>query len=800
MESDVYKKVLQYFKYKGYQPADYQVKTWEEYFKGNSLLINAPTGSGKTVTALFADIIKNSQNYKNGQLNILWITPLRSLIKDISNNLTQNLHEAGFKFTVEDRTSDTQATSKKKQIQNLPNILVTTPESLHILFSNYGYKNLLSNLSLIVVDEWHEFINTKRGTLVQLAINNIKAFNKSLKVIGLSATIGNMEEALETLIPSTLFTKKKIINSDLKKEIIFEVANEEDLNVSKFGHTGLLFLKYVAQKIKENNSTIVFTNTRSQTELWFQKLLEVLPEFKDSIFIHHASIDKELRLAVESSLKSNSAKAVIATASLDLGVDFKGVDCIIQIGSPKGVARFVQRAGRSGRGLGKEPKIIMVPTNQIEYIDALALDYAIKTKAVESKLPLNKPIDVLCQYLITLACSYGFYKTEMFNNIKKVYSYKDLTENEFNWILEFITTGGSALKAYPQFKKVEVVDELYKVNDLKVARRHKLSIGVITEDPNITLKLVGNKVLGTIEEGFLRGLKKDQPFAFGGSVYRLIGLEGKVGIVKKAKSLIKNIPVWQGGRMPLSNEMSNSIEEVLTKFNAGENVNHLDILVKQSKVSKIPDRNNFVIETVDYRDGFYIYLYPIAGKTLHDGLASLLAYRIGKVLPSTFSIVCNDYGIELLTDKYIDIKKLIEIHNLFRVENLDEDIANSLNVSELAKRKFRNIADVSGLIFKGYPGETTKYKNLQLSTELLFNVLIEFDKDNLLLKQAFNEVLEYELNINRLKEVLKSIQRKNLVLIHLRIFSPFALPIVFEGFKQSLSTETLEDRLKRMQI
>ena len=352
----------------------------------------------------------------------------------------------------------------------------------------------------------------------------------------------------------------------------------------------------MAQKIKENNSTIVFTNTRSQTELWFQKLLEVLPEFNDSIFIHHASIDKELRLAVENSLKSNSAKAVIATASLDLGVDFKGVDCIIQIGSPKGVARFVQRAGRSGRGLDKDPKIVMVPTNQIEYIDALALNYAIKTKTVESKLPLNKPIDVLCQYLVTLACSYGFNRTEAFNNIKKVYSYTDLTEDEFNWILEFITFGGSALKAYPQFKKVEVVNNLYKVNDPKIAKRHKLSIGVITEDPNITLKLAGNKTLGNIEEGFLRGLKKDQPFGFGGSIYRLIGIEGKVGIVKKAKSLIKNIPVWQGGRMPLSNEMSNSIEEVLTKFNAGEVVNSLDILVKQSKVSKVPEKITLLLK------------------------------------------------------------------------------------------------------------------------------------------------------------------------------------------------------------
>ena len=520
--------------------------------------------------------------------------------------------------------------------------------------------------------------------------------------------------------------------------------------------------------------------------------------------MHHGSLDNELRNWVEQALHAEALKVVVCTSSLDLGVDFRPVDTVVQVGSPKGVARFMQRAGRSGHAPGEVSRAYFVPTHSLELLEGAALKQGIKAGIFESRDPMLLTMDVLIQYMVTLAVSDGFRADELFKEVKSTYAFADLTRNEFSELLDFITSGGKTLAQYDEFLKVEVENGLFKVNNRRVAMRHRLSIGTITSELSIRVKWLSGGSLGTIEESFISKLKPGNTFWFAGRSLEFVRIKEMSAYVKKSNAKKGMIPSWNGGRMPLSSQLSavfrDKLDEVAHGIEKDEEVIALKPLFDlQAQLSHLPQSHEFLIESFKSREGHHLLFYPFEGRLVHEGMASLLAYRISKIKPASFSIAMNDYGFELLTDEEIPIEQALEDASFFSIDNLLDDIQHSLNANEMARRRFRDIAHIGGLVFTGYPGQQVKNKHLQASTSLLFDVFSEYEPDNLLVRQAYNEALAFQLEEFRLRMALQRIIKQNIILKTIDRPTPFAFPIMVDSLgRERLTTEPLEERIAKM--
>ncbi|GAB5409486.1 MAG: ligase-associated DNA damage response DEXH box helicase [Balneolaceae bacterium] len=802
-----------WFSSKGWKIFPFQQDVWNSFISGKNGLLNAPTGSGKTFALWMPNVIKwiddHSDNYKekydNG-LKILWVTPLRALAKDIESALQNSLNEMEIPWKVGRRTGDVSQSVKQKQNKRMPEVLITTPESIHILLAQKNYRRHFKNLDAIVVDEWHELLGSKRGIQVELGISRLKALRPEISIWGISATIGNLEQALEVLLGSDHSVENSvIIRADIKKDIqVHSVLPDEIDNFPWHGHLGLNLLPKILPIIDNHQSTLIFTNTRGQSELWFQRILDARPDLAGVVAIHHGSLDRTVRDWVEASLHEGILKAVVCTSSLDLGVDFSPVDTVIQIGSPKGVARFLQRAGRSGHQPGATSSIHFVPTHALELIEAAALKKAINESEMESKEPILKPMDVLVQYVVTLAVSDGFSPNDIFSELKKTFAYQTLTKKEWDWVLTFITTGGKSLGNYPEYSKVIIDEEgIYKVTDRKIAQRHRMSIGTISSDSMIRVKYLTGGSLGSIEETFISGLKIGEKFWFSGRNLELIQIKENIAFVRRAKGTKSKVPSYMGGRMSLSSNMSKILRKTMQEAISGDTgIIELEtispILDIQKKWSILPNENQFLIEKSFSREGCHVFFFPFEGRYVHEGMSSLIAHRISKMIPITLSIAMNDYGFELLSDQDIPIEQALD-QNILTPDHLIEDIQESLNNSELAKRKFWEICQVAGLVFHGFPGEQRKSKHLRMSTGLLFDVFMEYEPEHLLIQQAFDEVLFFQLDEIRLRKALIKIQSQQIILNHTKRFTPYAFPIMVDRLRGKLSTEKLIDRIKKMQ-
>ncbi|WP_121667266.1 ligase-associated DNA damage response DEXH box helicase [Mesonia aquimarina] len=806
-----------WFTNQGWKPFPFQKQTWNAYLKGKNGLLNAPTGSGKTY-ALWVPIVleylKQNPDYKTKPekgLKAIWITPLRALSVEIAQAATRFAEETQSGLTVGIRTGDTTQKERAAQKKSMPDLLITTPESLHLLLSSKNYPKLFKNLNAIVVDEWHELLGSKRGVQTELALSRLKTVAENLKIWGISATIGNLPQAQEVLLgaESEALQNSTLIKANIQKQI--EVKSIIPQSMEKFpwrGHLGLHLLDEVVPIINNSKTTLIFTNTRSQCELWFQKLMNKYPEFAGEVAMHHGSINKETRLWVEQAIRNESLKAVICTSSLDLGVDFAPVETIIQIGGPKGVARFLQRAGRSGHQPGKASRIYFLPTHAIELIEASALQKAVAKKAVEDRIPYLQSFDVLVQYLTTLAVSDGFYPKEIYPEIKSTFCFQGLTEDEWRWCLNFITKGSQSLQSYDEYKKVEIEEDgKFKVNHRGVAMRHRLQIGTIVSDAMLTVKYVKGGFIGTIEEYFVSKLTPGDVFTFAGRNLELSRIKGMQVLVRKSKKKTAKVPSWMGGRMTFSAQMSGLLREELyeaaesvgsnSKKRSPEMVALQPILERQQLESIIPKQNQFLIETFKTREGYHAIFYPFEGRFVHEALGSLLAYRISLLSPISFSIAFNDYGFELLSDQEIDMQQVLD-NNLFSSEFLMDDLYKSLNATEMARRKFRDIAVVAGLVFTGYPNKLIKNKHLQSSSQLLFDVFRDYEDDNLLFQQAFRETFEHQLEEGRLRQALERIHSQQIVWKACQKPTPFSFPIITDRLREKLSSEKLEDRIQRM--
>ena len=826
--------IADWYKRKNWQQFPFQQEMEAAYLGGYSGLLNAPTGSGKTF-ALFlpflADYINKNPDTWHTRLNnglmMLWITPLRALTNDIRKAMQEVCDEIGIPWKIGTRTGDTPAAEKQALKKKLPEVLLTTPESLHLMMAQKEYPKIFSQLQVVVIDEWHELLGTKRGVQVELGLSRLKALSlkpevgslKSevesrkfegkglrLKIWGISATIGNLEQASEVLLGNN-FPKEqvKMVRAFIDKKLVIKSVIPENIeSYSWSGHIGVKLLPQVMDLVAKSKTTLIFTNTRSQSEIWYHAILDNYPEYAGIMAMHHGSLDNELRNWVEQALHAEALKVVVCTSSLDLGVDFRPVDTVIQVGSPKGVARFMQRAGRSGHAPGAISRAYYVPTHSLELLEGAALKQGIKQGIYESRDPMLLTYDVLVQYMVTLAVSDGFRADDLYHEVKTTYVFADLTRKEFNELLEFVTHGGSVLAQYDEFLKVEVENGLYQVKNRRVAMRHRLSIGTITSDVSIRVKWLSGKILGTIEESFISKLKPGDNFWFAGQSLEFIRVKEMTAYVRKSNAKKGMIPSWMGGRMPLSSQLSavfrDKLDEVAHGIENDEEVVALKPLFNlQAELSHLPQSHEFLIESFHSREGHHLIFYPFEGRLVHEGMASLLAYRISKIKPFSFSIAMNDYGFELLADDEIPIEMALEDASFFSIDNLLDDILHSLNANEMAKRKFRDIAHIGGLVFTGYPGQPVKGRHLQASTSLLFDVFSEYEPNNLLVRQAYNEALAFQLEEFRLREALQRIVTQNIILKQIDRPTPFAFPIMVDSLgRERLTTETLEERIARL--
>lgn len=801
-----------WFTDRGWKPFPFQTQTWTAFLQGKNGLLNAPTGSGKTYALwipVILDYMKNNPDYKTKHkpgLKAIWITPLRALATEIKQAAERVADDLETGLTVGVRTGDTSASERSKQKNKMPDLLITTPESMQLMLASKGYESVFKTCGAIIIDEWHELLGTKRGVQVELALSRLKHIAPQLRIWGISATIDNLKQALEVLLgpDSEAYANSTMVRAHINKKINVISAIPEKMDAYPWrGHMGLHLVDEVANIIKKSKTTLIFCNTRSQCELWFQALLTKYPEFAGELAMHHGSIARETRQWVEQAIRDEQLRAVVCTSSLDLGVDFAPVETVVQIGGPKGVARFLQRAGRSGHRPGQESNIYFLATHAIELVEASALRRAVKETVVEDRVPYLNSWDVLIQYLVTLAVSDGFYPAEIFKEIQDTFCYQGITDEEWQFCLNFITRGSQSLQAYDEYKKVEIEsDGKFKVNSKTTALRHRMQIGTIVGDSVMNVKFLGGGYIGSIEEWFVSKLSPGDIFIFAGRKLELIRIRNMEVIVRMANPGAKAVHAsWMGGRLTLSSQMSELIREELYAANTESMSRELRSLepmfTRQRKESIVPTDNQFLIETFKTREGYHAIFYPFEGRYVHEALASVMAYRISLLSPITFSLAYNDYGFELLSDKEIDMQQVLD-NDLFTPVHLHTDLQQSLNATEMARRKFRDIAVIAGLVFTGYPGKVVKTKHLQSSSQLIFEVFRDYEPNNLLFQQAYRETFEHQLEEGRLILALERIQNQEIVWKRCEKPTPFSFPIITDRLRERLSSETLAERIKKM--
>ncbi|MDV5098438.1 ligase-associated DNA damage response DEXH box helicase [Pseudomonas sp. LSJ-87] len=795
-----------WFAKRGWKPFAFQRRVWAAVERGESGLLHASTGAGKTYAVWLAALRAfkaEAQGRHAAPLQVVWVTPMRALAADTARALQMPLDDLGLPWSVGVRSGDTGSAERARQARRLPSVLVTTPESLTLLLTRAQAREDFATLRLVVVDEWHELLGNKRGVQLQLALAHLRHWHPSLPTWGLSATLGNLQHALDVLLPQGGLLVQGRQDKPLQVDTLLPTAIER---FPWAGHMGLKMLDQVSREIDASTSCLVFTNTRAQAELWYQALLEARPDWAGLIALHHASLARDTRDWVERSLKQGSLKAVVCTSSLDLGVDFLPVERVLQIGSAKGIARLVQRAGRSGHAPGRRSRVTLVPTHSLELVEAAAARQALAAGHIEARHSPRLCIDVLVQHLVSMALGSGFHPEQLLAEVRSTWAFRELRDSQWQWALDFVCHGGSSLSAYPDYQRVErQADGAYRVASERLARRHRMSIGTIVSDASLQLKYWskggGGKALGSVEEAFIARLRPGDTLVFAGRVLELVRVENMTAYVRRSTARKAAVARWNGGRMPLSSELADALVEQLGAASQGcfrgpEMRAVRPLLTLQALWSALPTSGTLLAETFKSRQGWHLFLYPFAGRMANLGLANLIAWRVSRVQPLSVSIAVNDYGFELLSPGNVDWAT--HLPQALGTEHLLEDVLASLNAGEMALRRFREIAQIAGLVFGGYPAAQKSLRQIQASSGLFYEVFRKHDAGNLLLAQARDEVLNEELEIDRLHRQLLKMGQLRLELRKLERPGPLAFALLVEGMRETLSTEKLADRIARM--
>ncbi len=795
--------VRNYYAARDWTPARFQRESWSAFLNGESGLIHAPTGTGKTLAAWFGPVIRALRDDTSQQgLRVLWITPMRALAADTEKALRESTEALGLDWKIGRRTGDSTAAERARLRKSPPQALITTPESLSLLLSYADFQPKLKQLDVVIVDEWHELVGSKRGVQLELCLARLRALSPGLQTWGMSATIGNLQQAAAVLLgPIHESPPTMIVAAKRKRTEIEALVPAEIERFPWAGHLGLSLLPEVLERVDQAASTLIFTNTRSQAELWFEAILKAKPEWIGRFALHHASLSRSVRDQVEAGLKDGSLNCVVCTSSLDLGVDFSPVEQVIQVGSPKGIARLLQRAGRSGHSPGQASRVLCVPTHAFELIEIAAARQAANDNAIESRRPMTLCLDVLVQHCVSLALAEGFDADELYQEICSTHAFADLSEAAWQWVLLFITQGGEALQHYPDYHRVSRQQSRYWVDSRRVAQRHRMAIGTITSDAMMSLKWSSGGSLGSIEESFISRLKKDDGFLFNGRVLQLVRVKDMTAYARLATRKARIVPRWQGGKAPLSTELSDYTRKLLgnaQEYPTPELKALRQLLAVQQNWSAVPNETQLLLEQIKTREGQHLFLFTFAGRAVNEGIAALAAWRLSRSESITFRAWANDYGFELLTAKDAPVSA-DALRQALSTDNLENDLIDSINSAETSKRQFREIAQIAGLVFTGYPGSGKSTRQIQASSGLVYEVLAKYDPDNLLVDQALREVMRYQLEFGRLQESLTRIDMAEWLVTYPTRLTPLCFPLWAERIRaQTVSSEKWQSRLQRM--
>ncbi|NNC88866.1 MAG: ligase-associated DNA damage response DEXH box helicase [Akkermansiaceae bacterium] len=790
------------FDRRGWSPFPFQEDAWRAYLAGESGLLHAPTGLGKTLAAFLGPVAEGMDRLDpddaQAPATVLWITPLRALAADTLGNLRAPLVDLGLRWEVGARTGDTSSYRRAKLRERLPFCLVTTPESLSLMLTYPDFREKLAGLRCVVADEWHELLGTKRGVQTELCLARLRRWFPELRTWGLSATIGNLHEAARVLSPDAPLTT---ISGDLEKEIRIDTLLPKEIGRFPWsGHIGTSLLKEVAAEIAKARTTLLFTNTRSQTEIWHRELSEIMDDPGRDLAVHHGSLDLEERRAVEARLREGSVRCVVCTSSLDLGVDFSPVDQVIQLGSPKGVARLLQRAGRSGHQPGAVSRILCVPTQALELVEFAATRDAIGARHLEARIPLRHPLDVLVQHLLTVVIGQPDAPGDLRREVESTHAFQGLADDDWEWALAFITTGGRALAAYPNYRKARLEDGKLTVPDKRHIQLHRMSIGTITSDLAVTVRFARGPTLGTVEEGFVARMRPGTHFIFAGRLLELVRFRNQVATVKPPSRRNRGeVPIWGGAKMPLSNELAAAVAQRLQRPPAEtpETERVAPILAIQRSWSELPSRETLLVEHARSREGEHLFVFPLAGRLVHEGLGTLAAHRLTESSGATIQVTMNDYGFGLHSNRPLPLDE-DTLRRAFSPEDLLDDLLACLNTAELARRHFREVARVAGLVVQNFPGRRRTTRDLQASSSLLFDVFRNYDPQNLLLQQAEREILEHQLELTRLKTTMRELETRPLRLVETKRLTPLAFPLWAERLSANTTGKDYATRLAAM--
>jgi len=790
-----------WFAARGWEVFPFQEQVWRAAAAGTSGVLHAPTGTGKTLAAWLgavarAETVAAPGDPRRGPL-VVWVTPLKALAADTALALEDPLRGVGRVvpgWSVGVRTGDSSAADRRRLRARWPTALVTTPESISILLSLDDAHEIFADLQTVVVDEWHELLSTKRGVQTELALARLRSLRPEMVSWGLSATLANLDDAVAALVGPPRAAAARLVSARVPRTLEIETLIPDRMERFPWaGHMGMRLLPQVVATVERAATTLVFTNTRSQAERWFEAIAAARPDWRKAIALHHGSVDRDLRTKAEAGLRAGKLKCVVATSSLDLGVDFGPVEQVLQIGSPKGIARLLQRAGRSGHAPGAVGRLVCVPTHALELIECAAARRAAEAGTVEARPPLTAALDCLAQHLVTVACSGGFREAELRAEVQGTRAFANLDDASWRWALDFAARGGPALAAYPDYARIKERFGRWYVASQAIARRHRMAIGTIAGDATVEVKWVRGGRLGTVEESFVSRLKEGDRFLFAGRPLVLFRCDGLTAWVKRARTAAPlQVPRWNGGRMPLSTLLSSAVLDLVAGATAPGGGRHaprevaavLPLLGVQAKWSRLPDADTLLVERWQGRDGLHFFVFPFAGRLVHEGLAALVAWRIARSRPATLTMAVNDWGFELAgRDAFAADPRAWR--RLLSPANLLDDLLACMNGTEMARRHFREIARVAGLVQGGRRSD----RQTQASAGLIFDVLAEHDADNMLLAQARREVLERQFEFRRLHDTLEALATRDIRIVETPRLSPLAFPIWAEFVQSRLTTK-----------
>jgi ATP-dependent Lhr-like helicase len=792
-----------WFELQGWTPLPFQRQCWQAYLAGESGLIQVPTGSGKTYAAVMGPIAELLANPSPG-LRLLYLTPLRALSRDLALAIQQPIEAMGWPLRVGIRNGDTSSYERGKQLRSPPEILITTPESLSLLLANPKAPALFAGLRAVVLDEWHELMGSKRGSQTELGLSWLRSQQPGLRTWAISATIGNLEEAARSALGAT--SEPRLITAAIARATEIRSLLPESIDGFPWaGHLGLRRYEDLVAALEPGVSTLLFTNTRNQAERWHQCLRYACPEMEHALALHHSAINRAEREAIEAGVKAGALRWVVCTSSLDLGVDFQPVERVVQIGSAKNVARLLQRAGRSAHLPGGTSQVLFMPTHALELLELSALRRGLSEGLVEARRPPAAPIDVLLQHLTSLACGPGFEPDQALAAVRTAWSYRQLSGSDWQWCLRFLEHGGDCLGAYPRYRKLEREGNHYVVVDKTIARLHRFNIGTITSNCSVTVRFVRGAVIGHVEETFISRLKPGDVFFFAGRQLEFVRLREMTALVKATSKKSSAVPAWAGGQMALSDLLSKHLRLELDRCARGEldspELQALEpLLRRQADLSRLPKQHEFLVELCRSREGSHLFAFPFEGRFVHEGLGLLWAWRLSRHRPSTITVSVNDYGFELLAPRGYPFEELLELHSddLLDSEHLAADLEQAVNLSELCRRRFRAIAQVSGLITQAMPGQAKTGRQLQISAALLFDVFYKHEPGHLLLEQARREVIEEQLELPRLQGAIERLASSTWQLQGTPRPGPLAFPLLVERLNNRMSNESVLDRVQRL--